>query len=242
MIESTHWWSVGMRRIFHVLLGRSLQGSQEKLLLDVGCGTGIWLSELREYGRVVGVDLSQNAVVFSKRRGERFLIVGEASALPFHEGIFDVVTLIDVLEHLDDDVQGLMQCSRVCKPGGTILVNVPAFGILWSDKDVVNGHKRRYQRQELAQVATAAGLQPQRLTYVNILLFFPILLARLIQRMLHFKFHPEAEYVQPPILNTVLKGILSIENLALRIIDFPFGVSLVGVLGKSAKIHAESHH
>jgi SAM-dependent methyltransferase len=238
-VEETHWWFAGRRRIIASFLervcrdlkaARLTQGVQDATLniLDVGCGTGANLEMLSEFGKAEGVDVSVDALSFCRERGLENIKQGAAEALPFEDISFDLVTGLDVVEHLDDDLKGLNEMRRVLRPGGRILVFVPAFMFLWGVQDDISHHRRRYTLAGLKQVVTQAGFEVERATYVNISFFAPILLGRLLMRATGFR--PASENnITIGFLNGVLGKLFGAESLALRYLNFPFGVSIICV-------------
>jgi SAM-dependent methyltransferase len=157
---------------------------------------------------------------------------GEAEALPYGNNSFDLVTGLDVVEHLDDDLAGLKEMRRVLRPTGQALVFVPAFMFLWGVQDDVSHHRRRYTIDQLKGVMREAGFEVVRASYVNISFFAPILFGRLLMRALRIR--PESENnITIGFLNGVLGKLFGAESLALRYFNFPFGVSIICVARKS---------
>src|ERR1041384_1775404 len=141
-VEDTHWWYVGARGIIRPLveqLRATLNHSNPKIL-DVGCGTGANLKMLADYGRAEGVDISPQAVEFCREPGLVSVILGAAEQLPYENDSFELVTALDVIEHLDDDVAGLREIRRVLRRDGRVLLFVPAFMFLWGVQDDVSNH------------------------------------------------------------------------------------------------------
>lgn len=229
-VEDWYWWSVGTRAIFRDWVADALRGSTAPVLLDLGCGTGAFTAELGAMGQVTGLDLSREALLFSRQRGLDRLCLGTAEALPFGAQRFDAVTAVDVIEHADDR-QIVHEIARVLKPGGAALIHVPAFPFLWGEHDEVNRHRRRYRRSELASVVESNELQIERMSYINCLLFPLVLPARLgkrAMRRLKPKAAPEAEiYDLPKWANRGLTRLLGWERTILRWSNLPIGVSLV---------------
>jgi SAM-dependent methyltransferase len=238
-VEESHWWFVGRRRIIRSFLERTCRdlkatrgensphGSALQIL-DVGCGTGANLEMLAEFGEAQGVDLSAEALSFCQERGLRNVKQGEAEALPYDAESFDLVTGLDVVEHLDDDLAGLQEMRRVLRRGGRALVFVPAFMFLWGVQDDVSNHRRRYTLKGLKRVVREAGFEIERATYVNISFFAPILLGRLFMRVTRLR--PESENnITIGFLNGVLGKLLGAESGPLRYVNFPFGVSIICV-------------
>jgi SAM-dependent methyltransferase len=232
-VEASHWWFVGRRRIIRSFVARlfpDLHANAEKQarILDVGCGTGANLEMLSEFGVAEGVDVSPEALSFCQGRGLENVKLGAAEALPYDDNSFDLVTGLDVVEHLDDDLAGLKEMRRVLRPGGRTVLFVPAFMFLWGVQDDISNHRRRYTLKELKQVVTEAGFEVERATYVNISFFTPILLGRLLMRATGLR--PESENnITVGFLNGALGKFFAAERGPLRYLNFPFGVSIICV-------------
>jgi SAM-dependent methyltransferase len=238
-VEETHWWFAGRRQIIRSFLERvchdlktahARQSPQDSPLniLDVGCGTGANLEMLAEFGEAEGVDLSSAALSFCRERGLQNVKQGEAEALPYASSSFDLVTGLDVVEHLDDDLAGLKEMWRVLRPGGRALVFVPAFMFLWGVQDDISHHRRRYTIDQLKRVVREAGFEVERASYVNISFFMPILIGRLLMRATGFR--PASENnLTIGALNGLLGRLLGAESSILRHVNFPFGVSAICV-------------
>jgi SAM-dependent methyltransferase len=155
--DERHWWYSGRRRVVRAELDRLLGPGDARRVLDAGCGSGRNLDELSDYGVAVGVDASHEAVAVARSRGHEDVHEGTVEELPFPDGGFDLVTCLDVVEHTPDDHRTLRELRRVTRPGGLALVTVPAYPVLWSAHDVVNGHHRRYRRATLHAAAREAG-------------------------------------------------------------------------------------
>jgi SAM-dependent methyltransferase len=229
-MEGKHWWFVGRRKIIESFVERVCRdiGKRRARILDVGCGTGANLQMLANYGVAEGVDISPEALEFCRARGLSKVKLGPAEALPFEDASFDLVTGLDVVEHLDDDVVGLSEMRRVLRPGGRAVLFVPAFMFLWGVQDDISHHRRRYTRAELTAAIGRAGLSVERSTYANISFFLPTLIGRLIMRVTGLKPESEAN-INVSALNGILGWILGAESWWLRRMSFPFGVSIVCV-------------
>ena len=229
-VEESHWWFVGRRRILSSFVAQIVKrlGKEHCQILDVGCGTGANLEMLAEFGEPAGVDVSPEALAFCKARGLENVRLGEAERLPYEDASFDLVTGLDVVEHLDDDLAGLKEMHRVLRPDGRALIFVPAFMFLWGVQDDISNHRRRYTLAGLKQVVSQAGFEVERATYTNITFFAPILLGRLLMRVTGFR--PASENnLTVGSLNGVLGKIFGAETSFLRHFNFPFGVSIVCV-------------
>ena len=225
-VEQSHWWYTGRRKILSSFLedicGRVTD--RRPRILDVGCGTGANLLMLSKYGDAEGVDLSEDALAFCRERGLENVKLGAAEKLPYEDGTFDLVTALDVVEHLDDDLGGLSEMRRVLRPGGRVLLFVPTFMFLWGLQDDVSNHRRRYRMPELRRVLEHAGFEVERTTYANITFFVPILLARKLMRLTGIKAESENN-INVSALNGVLGRLFGMERSVLKYMNIPFGVS-----------------
>jgi SAM-dependent methyltransferase len=215
-----------------MILRTLLEGrTADALLLDLGCGTGGMLGDMTAHdrSRCVGMDRSLVALKICRGKGFSALLRGDGAALPFRRDAFGAVLLLDVLEHLQDDVACLERVRDVCAPGGLVVIAVPAFQMLWSQHDVTFEHVRRYTAKQLVTVVRAAGLVPERVTYTNTLLF-PLAAAwRLASARLPLGRHaPKHDFVAlPRPLNRLLVWIYRLEARLLSRFDLPIGLSIV---------------
>lgn len=228
-IEAVHWWFEGRRAIFDALLAQ-LPLSPSALLLDLGCGTGANLSFLSRYGRVIGLDWGAAAARYSRRRTALPVLRGDVQALPFQSDSVDLVTAFDLIEHIDDDQACVREMARVVRPGGFVLVTVPAFPWMWGRQDVINHHKRRYRAKELARLFETASLQIQRLTYLNTFLFPVVAAVRLARRVVPEKnteLVSDFSMTKPGKINDWLGKLFSLEAPLIARFNLPVGVSLL---------------
>jgi len=234
-VEDKHWWFVGRRAILETFLKQIIQNPKSKItnprILDVGCGTGANLEMLAQFGDAEGVDVSDDALEFCKRKGLK-VEKGLAETLPYLDETFDVTTALDVIEHLDDDIAGLKEMLRVTKRGGYSLIFVPAFMWLWGVQDDISNHRIRYTKSQIVERLEEAGYIVERATYANFTFFAPILAGRALMRVTGIK--PESENnVNVSALNGIFGKLFSAERFWLRNFNFPFGVSIVVVARKS---------
>ena len=181
-VDEHHWWYRGRRRVIRAELDR-LPLPADARILDAGCGSGRTLVELAGYGgEVSGIELNDDAAELARRRGLGDVHVGRLEELPWDDGVFDLITCLDVIEHVPDDVTALVELRRVASPGGWLLVTVPAYQALWSRHDEANHHFRRYSRSMLRAAARSAGWQIERVSSFNSLLLAPAAAVRLAQR------------------------------------------------------------
>ena len=235
-VEDSHWWFVGRRAILETFLRQIVQSLKSEIenprILDVGCGTGANLEMLSQFGSAEGVDVSDEALEFCRKKG---LTVrkGLAETLPYPDETFDITTALDVVEHLDDDIAGLKEMHRVTKRDGYSLIFVPAFMWLWGVQDDISHHRIRYTRKQIVERLEKAGFTVERATYANFTFFVPVLGGRSFMRATGIK--PESENnINISTLNGVFGKVFSAERYWLKNLNFPFGVSIVVVARNNA--------
>jgi SAM-dependent methyltransferase len=233
-LERTHWWFVAKRRVAHTILrrtcGHSIRPSSSRIL-DAGCGTGGNFQWLDELGAAAGVDLSPEALAYCRRRGHRLLACGVLHRLPFADGAFDLVTLLDVLYHkwVKSDVQTLREVARVLRPGGIVLITDSALPFLRGPHDEAYGGARRYTRKTLREALVAAGFRVRRVSYFHFLLFPLIAAVRLTERAFSSATARSSLAPVNPVINGALKAVYGAECLLLRAASLPWGSSIVCV-------------
>lgn len=233
-VEARHFWFLGTRRVILAALERALGGRLEGArLLDLGCGTGFTLTQLPRSVRRVGLDYSRAAIALARRRATGAALVrGSAYALPFASEGFDAVLALDVLEHLDRDLDAARELRRVLAPGGVAIVTVPAFAALWSAHDEALDHHRRYRLREIEGVLREAGFAIEHASYYNFFLFPVVAGARLAERARRALgiaaggADRSADLRVPPApLNALLGAILGSERALAPRVRLPVGVS-----------------
>lgn len=230
-IEDTHWWSVGMRKIQLHFLKKYLK-VENPLILDVGCGTGRTVIELSKIGKTVGVDSSPEALEFCRKRGLKNIQLAKATNLPFRNNSFDCVTMLDVIEHIKNDLKVLSEVKRVLKKDGIALFTTPAFMFLWDDHDQMNRHYRRYTTGELKKKINMVSLEVLYISYFNTLLFPVVFMVKILNRLFGRKRMFNNQETKEP-LNSLLLTIFSTERMLLDFFKFPFGVSILCVVKKN---------
>ncbi len=235
--EDRWWWSVGRRALVSRLWKRYGKGGQEPMILDIGCGGGATLKELGKAGRGYGVDVSPTAVTYCCERGIDSACLGDASRLPYGDGLFDLVTSIDVLEHVEDDVDAMREMHRVARPGAAIIFTVPAFQFLWSRRDEQCHHVRRYSLGEVKEKTRAAGLERARATYINLPLLVPLFFLVKVGHLLRRNPSRKMDYaLVPPPVNRVLGWVVRGEARWLSRLDLPLGTSIACVAVKPQSV------
>lgn len=239
IFEAQHWWFVGRRRIVADLLASSLPSKRALRILDIGCGTGGMIPVLSEHGRVTAVDGAEQAIEYSRQRYAR---IAELIRVDFPDQMppgknYDLVTLFDVLEHLEDDGQALKLVHDLLAEGGTLLVTVPAHPFLWSPHDEINRHQRRYIRRELNARILQSGLVLKRISFFNTFLFPWICASRFLRRSLAHDGERRSDFQLPHRwLNRGLANLFGAERFLLRHFDLPVGVSLIALAEKQSHL------
>jgi SAM-dependent methyltransferase len=228
-LDDQHWWYRGRRQVLRAVLD-GLELSPSSRLLDAGSGSGRTLDELARYGTVAGVELNPMGVEAARERGHPEVAAAPVEAIPHPDASFDAITCLDVLEHTSDDVVSLRELLRVARPGGFLVITVPAYPRLWSRHDEVNAHRRRYTRRSLREAARVAGWSVERITSFNAVYLIPATAVRLARRRKSADAGSELA-LTPPALNRVLELPLRAEaSLIARGFSLPAGLSLLAVL------------
>lgn len=222
--EDDQWWFVGKRLLVRALLGAADPSGR---VLDLGCGMGGVLRELGRAATCFGTDRSAYALRVCRDKGAARLARADLTAPPFRAGAFDTVLALDVIEHLDDDVAFLREAGALLAPGARLVIVVPAFPLLWSQHDETFQHRRRYTTHTLEAAVRAAGLSPQRITYLHALIFPVALVWRVASRTLGLgRVAPKHDFWPiPRWLNRLLARAYAIEARWVARFDLPFGVS-----------------
>lgn len=235
-LDRTHWWFTARRRILAEVIRRIVRPPGPARILELGCGTGHNLDMLAAFGPVEASELDDYARDLATKRLGRAV---EKVALPdlgkFPADSYDMIALLDVLEHVPDDTGSLAAIFTRLKPGGALLLTVPANPWMWSAHDVAHHHHRRYRKREIAALARTAGYEIDLLSPFNTMLFPLIAGVRVLNKI---RGHDSADDALPakPV-NSVLDRLFGVEAGLIGRLPFPFGVSLVAVLRRPAKAH-----
>jgi len=231
--EQRHFWFRGFRRFVRPLLVEATSGLRHPRLLDCGCGTGANLAWLEEFGTPFGFDLAWRGLRFARQSGRTLLTRASVTAAPFAGSTFDVVMSFDVLYCLSevDEELALAEMFRVLRPGGALIVNTAAMGMLRGNHSILGGEVRRYSRRRLRWALERAGFRIARLTHTNATLFPIMATVRAIQRLrgLEQADQTRGDFGVPPApINAVLAGTLSLEaRLVAHGVNMPVGSSLL---------------
>ncbi|MBD3210107.1 methyltransferase domain-containing protein [Candidatus Micrarchaeota archaeon] len=230
-LEKSHWWFRARR---DMILRLAKEKKRTISILDMGCSGCPLLRTLKKDGfkNLQGIDSSQEAVRACREQGFDNVSRMSAENTEFPKNSFDLLISSDLLEHIEDDCAALREWNRILKPGGIMIVFVPAFRFLWSRHDEINRHFRRYSRKELMEKLGHSGFSVERASYWNFCLFLPALSLKCIQRLFSKKGSDQL-FGLPPLLNTLLLWMLKAENFFLEHLDLPFGVSVFAVARKS---------
>ena len=233
-VETQHWFYVGKRDIVRYWINRVRPLRQEHLLADCGAGTGTFAAEMVNSCRVLALDDHEESLVLARSQlGENRVKRGTCIDLPLPNASVDVLTALDVIEHVEHDQKALQECSRVLKPGGLAVITVPALMMLWSDWDVTLHHFRRYTRHTLLNVIPEDSFEVVHCTYVNVAVFPLVLLVRkwrAIKARLGCKIESRSEDAIPPRWINALLHWIFVKLACQGAIRFPAGVGLVAVL------------
>lgn len=228
-LDQRHWWYRARRDILSDLIARKIAPPPDARILEIGCGTGHNLAMLGRFGRVDAIEVDGAARDIASRRLGRTVMNAPLPALNGVEnGAYDLIAILDVLEHVEDDRAALQGMATKLRPGGHILITVPAHPWMWSAHDVVNHHKRRYTRAALKKVIGEAGLTLDMLSWFNSVLFPLAAGARLAGRVTGREDSDDS--LPPRPVNALFEKIFGLERYAIGRLPFPPGVSLAAIV------------
>lgn len=235
-VEDRHWYYSGKREIVRYWLRRVGPLKPTDTLVDCGAGTGKFIEEMSGICRAFALDdHAESLAIARKKLGMERVLEGVCTALPFPDDSIDAITALDVLEHVEHDDIAIQEFARVLKPGGVLVVTVPAMPALWSDWDVVLHHHRRYTKRTLHALLARTSFQMLYWNYVNVAVLPIIWMVRKL-RNLRAKSNAATgaraeESIPPEPINKLLRWVF-VTLACQRIIRFPAGVGLVGVWRK----------
>lgn len=223
--EETHWWHRAKRAVVSNILN-TLGRKKELKILDVGCGTGKNLEAFSVFGEVWGVDSAEEAIYFCKKRSQEKVIRATIDKVPLPDESWDAITLLDVLEHVDQET-ALPELKRLLKPKGSLVITVPAFPSLWSQWDVILHHKKRYTISSLTQALIQHGYIVDTICYMHSYLFIPAYIIRKIKNQsIDVEYRSDFDHSNR-VIGAVLTALFRIEQYISRLIPIPFGTSII---------------
>ncbi|MCG8358503.1 MAG: class I SAM-dependent methyltransferase [Kiloniellales bacterium] len=226
-IEDRHWWFVARRRILDEVLSRLVTLPDKPRILEAGCGTGGNLGLLGRHGRVSAFEPDETARRLAAAKGEHEILGGSLpDGIPYPARSFDLVAALDILEHVEDDRGSLHRLYERLRPGGWLMLTVPAFPFLWSRHDELHHHRRRYRRQELLDKLQEANFEAAYVTHFNVLLFPLIAAVRLVNGLLGARGSDDERVPAAPI-NALLTALFAGERHWIGRLSCFFGVSLL---------------
>ncbi len=231
-IDKDHWWFVARRRIIAALIERHRPKPGPMRILEVGAGTGSNLELLKGFGTVDAIEPDDGARAYAEARSGLSIRGGYLPDVPLDDGAYDLIVLLDVLEHIPGDVEALAYLRAKLAPGGRIIVTVPGAPWMWSAHDVAHHHQRRYTGAQLRSVFAKAGLQPRFASHFNSLLFPLIAAARLAGKLLKKEGGDDAMPPRP--VNALLAATFGAERHWVANLNIPFGVSIAMVAEPTA--------
>lgn len=225
--DREHWWFRGRLEILRSVVAARTRDQRGLRLVELGCGTGNVLAALRDLGETIGVEVDDTLRAAAVAHGLDVRFGALPDRVPVDPGSAGVVLLLDVLEHLDDAAAALDAARKLLRPGGLLVVTVPAYRWLWSAHDVMLGHRRRYTRGALVRELAEAGFAIECATYFNTLLFPAVAAVRLAGRM---RGHDGHDLHRPPaMINRALARVFATERHLVGRVALPFGSSILVV-------------
>ncbi len=218
-LEKSHWWFKSRRNL---ILGLLKKTQHRGFIMDIGCGTGYNLFCLQKmFRKAIGIDVSKDALLFAKTRQTMSLALADVKKIPIKYNSADVVLALDVIEHVENDDDAIKEIRSILKKNGTLVLTVPAFGFLWSKHDDILHHKRRYNKKSIDELLAKNGFKLEKISYWNFALFLPVLFYKALNL--------NATDIKKTnkLLNALLSLALSLDNLLIKYINLPFGVSIV---------------
>ncbi|HVI98254.1 MAG TPA: class I SAM-dependent methyltransferase [Sphingomonas sp.] len=229
--DSTHWWYRARRDVLADYVARYAGLPEHARILEIGCGTGHNLPMLARFGEVDAIEIDAAArAIAAERLGKP---VGDAP-LPTLPGVprggYDLIAVLDVVEHIEDDVAALRGMAECLAPGGKILIAVPAHQWMWSAHDVVNHHHRRYSKATLGKAIADAGLTHNGLRWFNSLLFPAAVAVRALGKLTGKDDSDDSPPPRP--INALFEAIFRTERHLLGRVPLSPGLSLITLAEK----------
>jgi ubiquinone/menaquinone biosynthesis C-methylase UbiE len=236
-VEDHHWWYVGLRAMLDAFWQRHVR-EERPVVIDVGCGTGATLDALRDVATATGIDAAPQAIRLCRMRGLTATAAASAEALPFRDASFDVAISCDVLCHqsIADKSVPLREVRRVLKPGGLLLLNLPAYQWLHSSHDEHVHTNRRFTRAEVRALLENVGFEVVYSTYWNSLLLPAIVMVRLWRKAIPRPVS-DLDGDGTSVLSSIFAACLAVERVLLSYVPLPFGLSTFAIARKIPSGH-----
>ena len=227
--NKNHWWFEGRKELIKIILKKNLKKKKIEIL-DFGAGSGVNIEMLSDFGNVYAFEPHKNTQEYL---GKTFKKKKIKIIKKFNKKKYDLIILADVLEHLKKDNKEIAKLSGKLKKNGKFLITVPAFQILFTKKDKILGHYRRYNIKDLLKVFK--NYKVLKITYFNFFLFLPISIILIFFKFLNYDFIKKVEKKPNVFINYILNFIFSLESRFINFINFPFGISIIGLFEKNDK-------
>lgn len=231
-LEDVHFWYKAMEKYILDFLDNNIKPGAK--IFDAGCGTGGLAQKMMKFGEVTAMDINSIALRYTKKKNIYKVLKGTVEEIPFKNNNFDVVVCLDVLYHrkVKDDTRAIREFHRVLKPGGLLIIRLPAFEFLRGYHDIVVETRHRYTTGEIKDKLTQAGFETKKISYANMLLSLPLMIKRSFERMIKQQTFSSDTILLPELINQIFYKYLSFENKLLTVIDFPFGSSVIAIARK----------
>lgn len=224
-LDDLHWWYRARREVLRRLIERRVKLPADARILEVGCGTGHNLGMLGRFGTVDAIEIDEEARSHAEKRLGRRVSTAPLPELPgIPRGHFDLVASLDVVEHIDDDRAAVAGLASCIKPGGSLLLTVPAHQWMWSAHDELNHHKRRYSKRGLERLIEQSPLRLEAVGYFNSLLFPVAVAARLASKLTGRGGGDDS--LPPKPLNYLFERTFAAERRLIGKVPLPPGLSL----------------
>jgi len=200
------------------------------IMLDAGCGQGSMFDRLENFGKIIGLDVTEEACQCCYQKYHGRVTQARVENAPFADNTFDFIFAIETIEHVKNDLQALKELYRILKPKGFLVATVPAFMCLWGYHDEKYGHMLRYTKGKFSEKAKQAGFTVREAHYVKFILFLPLLVMRKLKRLTHCE-ADDFYKISPPV-NNLLHKLLNVEIPVASVVDFPVGANIFTILYK----------